>query len=133
MEVQDELNQGQDGLADKVMDSLGVEDSGSEAHAEGHEEGDQSEGTHSKESLAVQKRLKAQRRAHEREVRELHARIGDLESRMTQPNHSAHEQPANPYHPPQGGSVEEHIHKAATSSCSSSIPRVSKTLGQYGR
>lgn len=114
MEVQDELNQGQDGLADKVMDSLGVEESGSAGHSEGHDESDNSEGTHSKETLAVQKRLKSQRRAHEREVRDLHARIGDLESRMTQPNNASHEQPANPYQPPQGGSVEEHIHKAVS-------------------
>lgn len=114
MEVREESHQGQDGLADQVMDSMGVEESQPEAHAEGHEENDNAEGMHSKETLAVQKRLKSQKRAHEREVRELHARIGDLESRMTQPNHSAPEQTMNPYQAPQGGGIDEHIHKAVS-------------------
>lgn len=114
MEVRDESGQGQDGLAGQVMDSLGVDESGSEGHTDGHDESDQSEGMHSKETLAVQKRLKSQKRAHEREVRELHARIGDLESRMTQPNYASHEQTTIPYPTPQGGTVEEHIHKAVS-------------------
>ncbi len=110
MEVQDEL-QGQDGLADQVMNSVGVSGESQPEGEEGHN--DQGEGTHSNETLAVQKRLKAQKRAHEREVRDLHARIGDLESRMTQPNVS-HEQPINPYSQPQSGGIEEHIHKAVS-------------------
>jgi hypothetical protein len=113
MEVRDESSEGQDGLADQVMDSVGVGESESGANAQGHEENDNADGTHSKESLSVQKRLKAQKRAHEREVRELHARIGDLESRMTQPNQS-HEQPMNPYQAPVGGGIDEHIHKAVS-------------------
>jgi hypothetical protein len=112
MEVQDESTQGQDGLAGQVMENLGVND---EPTSEGMEEHkNQGEGTHSEETLAVQKRLKSQKRAHEREVRELHARIGDLESRMTQPNHASHEMPTNPYSAPQGGGIEEHIHKAVS-------------------
>lgn len=114
MEVQDELTQGQDGLAGQVMDNLGVEESNLEGNAQELEESNQSEGSHFNETLAVQKRLKSQRRAHEREVRELHARIGDLESRMTQPN-ASHEQSANPYQSGQAaGTVEEHIHKAVS-------------------
>ena len=111
MEVQDGSNQGQDGLAEQVNDGLGTDESmGQDAHdeSEGHNEGKQSDAT-----LAVQKRLKAQRRAHEREVRELHQRIGDLESRMTQPNNSF-EQPTNPYQSPQSGGIDEHIHKAVS-------------------
>ena len=112
---QDGSNQVQDGLGDQVMDSLGVDGSHSEEMNSGHEEHENTgEGAHSKESLAVQKRLKAQKRAHEREVRDLHARIGDLESRMTQPNHSAHEQQGNPYQSSQGDGIEEHIHKAVS-------------------
>jgi hypothetical protein len=114
MEVLDSSMQGKDGLADKVMDNLGVEETSQDAHAEGHEDTDNSEGTRSNETLAVQKRLKAQRRAHEREVRELHARIGDLESRMVQPRNPVQDQQGSPYSSPQGGSVEEHIHKAVS-------------------
>jgi len=107
MEFQDAPNQEQDVLADKVMDSIGVDESG----AEGHEESSASDNAPSKESLSVQKRLKAQKRAHGREVRELQARIGDLESRMSQPSY---EQTSNAYEAPQGGSVEDHIQRAVT-------------------
>jgi hypothetical protein len=111
MEVQGDSSQ--DGLADKVNDSLGIEESQPEAHSEGGEESDGE--SHSKDSLAVQKRLKSQKRAHEREVRELHARIGDLESRMTQPNmNQSQDQSMNPYQAPQGGGIDEHIHKAVS-------------------
>ncbi len=112
MEVQDESHQGQDGLADQVNESMGIDESHHEAHAEGGEESDEG---HSKETLAVQKRLKSQKRAHEREVRELHSRIGDLESRMAQPMQSnTPDQSANPYQAPQGGGIDEHIHKAVS-------------------
>jgi hypothetical protein len=114
MEVRDESNQGQDDLAENVNESLGVGESEPEAKAEGHEENDNSERMQSKDTLAVQKRLKAQRRAHEREVRDLHARIGDLESRMAQPNSMSQDQTMNPYSAPQGGGVDEHIHKAVS-------------------
>ncbi len=109
MEVQDESVPVQDEQADQ--ESVGVSEepsSGGEAESGG------SEGSHSKESLAVQKRLKAQKRAHERELRELHARIGDLESRMTQPAQQP-DQTMNPYGAPeQGGSVDETIQKAVS-------------------
>ena len=114
MEVREESNQGQDGLADQVMNQVGIEQSEPNIEAEGAEENDNSEGMHSKETLAVQKRLKSQKRAHEREVRELHARIGDLESRMTPPSYQSQEQPMNPYVAPQGGGIDEHIHKAVS-------------------
>lgn len=111
MEVQDRSNQVQDGLGDEVNDSLGIHGETTEKSGEEHE---QSEGSHSQETLAVQKRLKSQKRAHEREVRDLHARIGDLESRMTQPNPSQ-SQPINPYTAPINGSgVDEQIHKAVS-------------------
>lgn len=112
MEVQDESNQVQDGLAENVMDDLGMSN---ESHSEENEgQSEQGEGTHSRETLAVQKRLKSQKRAHEREVRELHARIGDLESRMTQPNTMSQEQPTNPYQAPQGSGIDDSIHRAVS-------------------
>lgn len=104
-------DQGQDASADEVMDSVGV----SEGKPEHAQEEPKETNEHSKETLAVQKRLKAQKRAHEREVRELHARIGDLESRMTQPTMQT-DQAANPYNaqPNNGGNIDEHIHKAVS-------------------
>lgn len=111
MEVQENLNQVQDGLADSVMNSIGVEESNPD---EGQEENDHRDGSHSKESLSVQKRLKSQKRSHDREVRELNSRIIELESRMTQPNYSSNDQHQNSYQSPEGGSVEDHIHKAVS-------------------
>lgn len=115
MEAQNVPSQAQDGLAENVMESLGVSD---EKHEEPHDESKETgEGSHSKETLAVQKRLKSQKRAHEREVRELHARIGDLEARMSQPTAAPQDQTVNPYMAtPQAGAgnIDEHIHKAVS-------------------
>lgn len=60
----------------------------------------------SPETLSVQKRLKAQKRAHERELRDLHSRIGELESR-TQSQQA-------PAYSPQDMGVDEQIHKAVS-------------------
>jgi hypothetical protein len=112
MEVQDEANQVHEGLDDNVMDSLGVHEDLSEVPQGEYEDNHESKG--STQTLSVQKRLKSQRRAHEREVRDLHARIGDLESRMTQPMQS-HDSSANPYESEQThGNIDEHIHKAVS-------------------
>lgn len=113
MESQKEPSQDQEGLAGDVMDSLGSPDELREPEKlpEPREEFKDKEGAQSQETLAVQKRLKAQRRAHEREVRELHARIGDLESRMTQPT-TAQSHTGNSYSPE--GGVDENIHKAVS-------------------
>lgn len=107
MEV-DGLNAGNE--SPEVSESLGME--GEPQHVSATQEVKEDKG--SNETLAVQKRLKSQKRAHEREVRELHARIGDLESRMTQPN-AAPAQTSNPYSAaPQGSNIDEHIHKAVS-------------------
>jgi len=113
MEVQDESVPVQDELADQAMESVGMSgDQPHESEAAGEES---SEGSPSKESLAVQKRLKAQKRAHERELRELHARIGDLESRIGQPMQPQPDQSMNPYGAPEmGGNVDETIQKAVS-------------------
>jgi hypothetical protein len=108
MEVNDGLNQEQDVLADKVMDTVGVEESQPEAEAEGLEDSDAG---HSRESLSVQKRLKAQKRAHERQTRGLEARLAELESRLSQNQNPLHEQHSMPSH---GDGIEDHIHKAVS-------------------
>ena len=112
MEVQADHaeNKVQDELNNEVQDSLGMNESSNVTAEAKDNEPQEAEKTQSKESLAVQKRLKAQKRAHEREVRELHARIGELESRMQSPNQPAHD----PYMSSQGGGVDEQIHKAVS-------------------
>lgn len=112
MEVQEMPSQDQDGLAGDVMESMGA--SGEEQPQELEAAPEQSEGMQSKETLAVQKRLKSQKRAHEREVRDLHARIGDLEARMSQPMTASHDQMVNPNSMPLGNDIEGHIHKAVS-------------------
>ena len=63
------------------------------------------------ESLAVQKRLKQMRRAHDREIRELHARMEQMQS-QSQPNQM---QPQySPQEAPQGGGMDDAIHKAVS-------------------
>ncbi len=63
------------------------------------------------DSLAVQKRLKQMRRAHDREIRELHARMAEMQS-QSQPNQM---QPQyNPQEAPQGGGMDDAIHKAVS-------------------
>jgi hypothetical protein len=93
-------------LAGDVMESVGEpEESGVELN-QGHE----SEGTESSDPLYVQKRLKQQKRAHEREIRELHSRIGEMQSRIQpQENHNQ----GNPYDD-QNGHVDEQIHRAVS-------------------
>lgn len=108
MEAREIPSQDQDGLAGDVNESLGMTDEQPQIS----EEPSQGDGAHSNESLAVQKRLKAQRRAHDRETRDLHARIADLENRMSQPNMNSQDQPVNPYNVPQGNDIDGHIHKA---------------------
>lgn len=103
MDVQaSNANEGQ--LADQVLDSVGV-DEGSTAGNEAAEHVEQDKPDPA--TLSVQKRLKAQKRAHEREVRELHARIGDLEAKMSQPMFPSQDDNADP-------SIDQHIHKAVT-------------------
>lgn len=106
MEARNDLVEGQEGLAAQVLeDETPVSDKASD-------EGEQGEDQPSKETLAVQKRLKSQKRAHERELRDLHARIGDLESMVSRPQQEQ-QQPSNYQPNPQGdGSIESTIQKA---------------------
>lgn len=112
MDAQDMSNQDQDGLAGEVMESVGEPPESSEEANEAQEPGG-SEGSH--DPLYVQKRLKQQKRAHDREMREMHARMADMQSRL--PTQQSHDQAMNPYNQPGQpgpGSVEEHIHKAVS-------------------
>jgi hypothetical protein len=104
MEAQDS---GQDDQASDVLENVG---------AQGEEQPQESEAEPSgqtQDPLYVQKRLKQQKRAHEREIRELHARMNEMQSRgNAQPDHS---QASNPYNRQQLPSdIDEQIHKAVS-------------------
>lgn len=74
------------------------------------EQAEASQGTEgSSDPLYVQKRLKQQKRAHEREMRDMQARIADMQAQMQPPN-----QPQNsPYEAGNSG-VDDAIHKAVS-------------------
>jgi hypothetical protein len=111
MEARNQASQDQDGFADQVNESMGIADEGGEM-GENHESAGHESG---QDPLYVQKRLKQQKRAHEREMREMHARMADMQSRLPQQSDSQDHQAMNPYADAgNGGSVEEHIHKAVS-------------------
>lgn len=102
----DSAQDDQDGHAEEVMESVG------EPKEKAHEINDshESEGTETSDPLYVQKRLKQQKRAHDREIRDLHAKIESMQSRAL-PDH----EPSNPYPSPgQPEGVDEQIHKAVS-------------------
>jgi hypothetical protein len=107
--AQESLSQEKDSLAEKVMDNVGVSPENSDETSESQSEsGNQT----NNDPLYVQKRLKQQKRAHEREIRELHSRIGELQSMMS-PTESPDQQGTS-YTPNQGGGVTEQIQQAVS-------------------
>jgi hypothetical protein len=62
--------------------------------------------------LYVQKRLKQQKRSHDREIRELHARMAEMQSQL-QPNQSMQPQ-QGPYEAGTNGGIDDAIHKAVS-------------------
>lgn len=116
MEAQEMSNQENDSLAGQVMNSVGMQDGSENEVEQSHDAGEtanSNEGTdHAKQLSSAKKRLKAQSMAHERDMREMHARIADMQARM--PN-SSQDQAASPYgNQVQPGSVDEQIHKAVS-------------------
>ncbi len=111
MESREMSSQDQEGLAGEVMESLGEP----QAEAADIDESHQSEGQPgASDPLYVQKRLKQQRRAHERELRALHERIDNMQSQrfpeQSQQANSYYEQPHS-----SGGNIDETIHRAVSS------------------
>jgi len=107
MEAQDVA---QDGQAEEVLDNVGASESEQPQESEAESEG------HTQDPLYVQKRLKQQKRAHEREIRDLHQRINDMQSTgYAQPNHTANDA-YNPYtgQPAPMSGMDEQIHKAVS-------------------
>ncbi len=111
MEAQEELNQGQDGLADGMIESPKEDGASDEVASES--EGQES----SHDPLYVQKRLKQKQRAHDREMREVHAKMAEMQARLNNQSQPPN-QAMNPYDGQgagmQPGSVEESIHKAVS-------------------
>jgi hypothetical protein len=114
--AQDVSSKENESLSGKVMNSLGEPESAEdEIDQSTHSSGSANSNLdidHAKALSSAKKRLKAQSMNHEREVRELHARIADLQSKMPQ---SSQDQAQSPYQEPfKQGSVEEQIHKAVS-------------------
>lgn len=110
MEAQDDLIQDQDGLAGEVEESLGEPKESANEIDESHlSQGGQT----SEDPLYVQKRLKQQKRAHDREIRDLHARFAEMQSRMSGQTPTPNHEPLNNPYTGQPG-IEEHIHKAVS-------------------
>lgn len=96
---------------DKENVSVGVEDVDSPKE-EMHHESETSEGESNKgDPLYVQKRLKQQRRAHDREIRELQSRIDSMQSQL-QPNQQQQQQSPFDGMGNQQPPMDDAIHKA---------------------
>ncbi len=110
MESREMSSPEQEALTGEVTESLGEPKEAEGQIGEGHDE-NQSGGN---DPLYVQKRLKQQKRAHEREIRELHSRINEMQQGQRFPEQS---QQANSYYDQphnMSGGVDEQIHKAVS-------------------
>jgi hypothetical protein len=96
-------------LTGEALESLGESP---EAMNEGESNQESSGNENNGESLAVQKRIKQLKRAHDREMREMQSRMDQMQS-QSQPNQSMQQQSNSP-NESQGnpGSIEDAIHKA---------------------
>lgn len=113
MEEAQQSGQDMDNLAGDVLDSMGVSTDETENLESDNESKSQEENA---DPLYVQKRLKQQKRTHERESRELRARISELEARTAPMQNN--DQQSDPYadhqSPTDGSNIAEHIHKAVS-------------------
>lgn len=110
MEDQQDMSGNDTEIAEEVGASLGVPQ---EAENE-IEESQEATGHQANDPLYVQKRLKQQKRAHDREMREMQARMAELQAQMSSPQQQQSFD-ANPYAQPQGGQgVDETISKAVS-------------------
>lgn len=111
--AQEMSSQEKENLAGDVMDSLGSPDAPS---GEMKESNDSQSPSDNNDPLYVQKRLKQQKRAHEREIRELHGRMNEMQSRLAAPNQQSYgyADVSNTQTPPIGSGVDEQIHKAVS-------------------
>lgn len=111
MDSAQDSNPEQEVLADEVNESVGMSHGDTEASSEAHDHHEKK----SEDPLYVQKRLKQQKRTHEREIRDLHARMADMQSQMMNQQQQPQQQSMD--QSMQGGQpqgVDEQIHKAVS-------------------
>lgn len=108
--AQDMSGQEKETLAGDVNDSMGMpQDAGQESDQSNDSDGSQSPN----DPLYVQKRLKQQKRAHEREIRALHEQMRSMQSQGGQPMQSQSQPSAmDAMNQPQGGDMAAHIQSA---------------------
>lgn len=108
-------NQGQDGLAGEVMESLGEpKERGEKAEEAHHSEGD---GEQDDLPVGVKERLGRQERRHQREMRNMRAQLEHMQAQQSRPNMEQPSEPATNLYgdaPNQGGGVDDQIHKAVS-------------------
>lgn len=105
--------QEQDVLADKVMENLGeAPEASDEINQSQESEGAANPEDNRGDTLAVQKRLKQQKRSHDREMREMQARMAQMQSQLGE---RSQDPSANSYSAQvEPGSMDEQIHKAVS-------------------
>ncbi len=106
--AQENSTQEKETLAGDVMDSLGEPEGSAESVDDSHEPAG---GQGANDPLYVQKRLKQQKRAHDREIRALYARIDSMQPSSQPTNQPNTGQPNLPYDS-SNGNIAEHIHNA---------------------
>jgi len=111
MDNAQEMSNDTENLAGEVAESLG-DDSHAMEDATSNDEAGHSENAN--ETLAVQKRLKAQRRAHDRELRAMQSRIDQLQSQVSQRHANNGEHYQDDSGAANMGGVDEQIHKAVS-------------------
>lgn len=119
MEAQEMSGQEKDSLAGHVMDSVGMPDGAEHEVDQSHESAGTANSNqdidHAKALSSAKKRMKAMSMNHDREIRDLHARVADLQTKLAP---QSPDPMANPYgqqaQQVQPGSVDEHIHRAVS-------------------
>jgi hypothetical protein len=106
--AQDMSSQDQENLAGDTMESVGEPQESGQDISQNQDSG----GQEANDPLYVQKRLKQQKRAHEREIRELHQRMSDMQSRADTQTSQNQSNPYGQGQPPMH--VDEQIHRAVS-------------------
>lgn len=110
--LQDSLGNDKE-IAGEVLESLGEPENASDEINQSQEDVGHE---NTSDPLYVQKRLKQQKRAHDREMREVHARMAELQSQVSSPQ-NPQSFDASPYVQPGGhspGGIDEAISKAVS-------------------
>jgi hypothetical protein len=118
-DAQDLSNQGQEDLAENVLNSVGVGEPTEEIIEEvdlkkhPHMQGDGNSGKEVDLPVGVKERLGRQEKRHQRELRQMKAELQAMQQMMSQPQQSQDNQQMNSYGDP-NSAVDEQIHKAVS-------------------